>query len=71
MGASVLFPVFLIHQVRACVTVGQTSCHYVGAPSYRLMAKGMPNIMVGSVHRFPKDDVLAWLEETEGGTLSG
>ncbi len=38
---------------------------------YRLMAKGMPNIMVGSVHRFPKDTVLAWLEETEGGTVSG
>jgi excisionase family DNA binding protein len=28
---------------------------------YRLMAKGMPNIMVGSVHRFPKDQVLNWL----------
>ena len=22
---------------------------------YRLMAKGMPNIMVGSVHRFPRE----------------
>lgn len=29
---------------------------------YRLMAKGMPNIMVGSVHRFPKEQVLKWLE---------
>ena len=29
---------------------------------YRLMGKGMPNIMVGSVHRFPKDQVLAWLK---------
>jgi len=38
---------------------------------YRLMAKGMPNIMLGSVHRFPKDEVLTWLEKTEGGTLSG
>jgi hypothetical protein len=27
----------------------------------RLKAKGMPNIMVGAVHRFPKDQVLAWL----------
>ena len=26
---------------------------------YRLMAKGMPKIIVGSVHRFPKDHVLA------------
>jgi excisionase family DNA binding protein len=30
---------------------------------YRLMAKGMPNIMVGGVHRFPKDQVLTWLTE--------
>jgi len=30
---------------------------------YRLMAKGMPNIMVGSVHRFPKEQVLKWLQE--------
>lgn len=29
---------------------------------YRLMAKGMPNIMVGSVHRFPRDQVLSWRE---------
>ena len=29
---------------------------------YRLMAKGMPNIMVGSVHRFPKNQVATWLE---------
>jgi excisionase family DNA binding protein len=35
---------------------------------YRLMAKGMPNIMVGSVHRFPIDQVLAWLEENYGHT---
>jgi excisionase family DNA binding protein len=37
---------------------------------YRLMAKGMPNIMVGSVHRFPKDHVLTWLTEKYGGTYS-
>jgi len=30
---------------------------------YRLMAKGMPNIMIGSVHRFPMDQVITWLEE--------
>ena len=30
---------------------------------YRLMAKGMPNIKVGSVHRFPIDQVLTWLKE--------
>jgi excisionase family DNA binding protein len=29
---------------------------------YRLMAKGMPNIMVGSVHRFPREQVVGWLE---------
>jgi excisionase family DNA binding protein len=28
---------------------------------YRLMAKGMPNIMVGSVHRFPMNQVVGWL----------
>ena len=33
---------------------------------YRLMAKGMPNIMVGSVHRFPMQQVLMWLEENYG-----
>jgi excisionase family DNA binding protein len=31
---------------------------------YRLMAKGMPNIMVGSVDRFPRDQVVGWLEGT-------
>ncbi len=30
---------------------------------YRMMARGMPNIMVGSVHRFPKDQVLDWLQD--------
>jgi excisionase family DNA binding protein len=30
---------------------------------YRLMAKGMPNIMIGSVHRFPMDQVITWLEQ--------
>jgi excisionase family DNA binding protein len=29
---------------------------------YRLMARGMPNIMVGSVHRFPIEQVLRWLK---------
>ena len=29
---------------------------------YRLMAKGMPNIMVGSMHRFPIEQVLRWLK---------
>ena len=29
---------------------------------YRLMEKGLPNIMVGSVHRFPRDQVLTWLK---------
>ena len=29
---------------------------------YRLMARGMPNIMVGSVHRFPMTQVVGWLE---------
>ena len=37
---------------------------------YRLMAKGMPNIMVGAMHRFPKDQVLAWLKGKYGGTTS-
>jgi len=29
---------------------------------YRLMEKGLPNILVGSVHRFPKEQVLSWLQ---------
>lgn len=32
----------------------------------RLTAKGMPNIMVGSVHRFPKEQVLKWLQGRDG-----
>ena len=28
---------------------------------YRLIDRGMPYIKVGSVNRFPKDQVLAWL----------
>ena len=32
---------------------------------YRLMAKGMPNIMVGSVHRFPMNQVLNWLQKRD------
>jgi len=35
---------------------------------YRLMAKGMPNIMVGNVHRFPIDQVVNWLKENYGDT---
>ena len=33
---------------------------------YRLMYKGLPNIMVGAVHRFPKEQVLMWLSEISG-----
>jgi len=29
---------------------------------YRLIAKGMPNIMVGSVHRFPIETVIRWMQ---------
>ena len=36
---------------------------------YRLMAKGMPNIMVGSVHRFPMDQVIDWLENQNAHTF--
>ena len=36
---------------------------------YRLMAKGMPNIMVGSVHRFPANQVVGWLENQRGNKL--
>ena len=38
---------------------------------YRLMAKGMPNIMVGSVHRFPMEQVLTWLKGNDADSLSG
>ena len=34
---------------------------------YRLMEKGLPNIMIGTVHRFPIDQVLTWLNEKNGG----
>ena len=33
---------------------------------YRLMAKGMPNIMVGTVHRFPVNQIVGWLEKQRG-----
>ena len=36
---------------------------------YRLMAKGMPNIMVGTVHRFPMTRVVEWLENQRGNKL--
>ena len=29
---------------------------------YRLMEKGLPNIMIGAVHRFPINQVVAWPE---------
>lgn len=37
---------------------------------YRLMARGMPNIMVGSVHRFPMNQVVGWLENERGNKLN-
>ena len=37
---------------------------------YRLMAKGLPNIMIGSVHRFPKEQVLAWLRDQNKATAA-
>ena len=37
---------------------------------YRLMAKGMPNIMVGSVHRFPMNQVVGWLGNQSGNKLN-
>ena len=30
---------------------------------YRLMAKGLPNVMVGNVHRFPVNQVVGWLKK--------
>ena len=37
---------------------------------YRLMAKGMPNIMVGTVHRFPMTQVVGWLEKQRGNKVT-
>jgi excisionase family DNA binding protein len=37
---------------------------------YRLMEKGLPNIMVGSVHRFPMTEVIDWLENQNAHTLN-
>ncbi len=37
---------------------------------YRLMDKGMPNIMVGSVHRFPIIQVVGWLEKQRENKLN-
>jgi len=37
---------------------------------YRLMAKGMPNLMIGSVHRFPMNQVVEWLEHQRGNKLN-
>jgi len=33
---------------------------------YRLMAKGMPHITIGSVHRFPVEQVIIWLVKHNG-----
>ena len=38
---------------------------------YRLMAKGMPNIMVGTVHRFPREQVLTWLKKNHRDAPGG
>jgi hypothetical protein len=35
---------------------------------YRLMAKGLPNIMVGSVQRFPIEHVFTWLKANYSDT---
>jgi excisionase family DNA binding protein len=35
---------------------------------YRLMAKGMPNIKIGAVHRFPIEQVLTWLKTNYSDT---
>lgn len=35
---------------------------------YRLMNKGLPNITVGSVHRYPIEQVLNWLKESNTRT---
>ena len=37
---------------------------------YRLMAKGMPNIMVGTVRRFPMTQVVGWLENQRGNKVN-
>ncbi len=37
---------------------------------YRLMAKRMPNLMVGNVHRFPMEKIIAWLETQNRDTLN-
>ena len=37
---------------------------------YRLMNKGMPNLMIGSVHRFPVNKVVGWLENQRGIKLN-
>jgi hypothetical protein len=37
---------------------------------YRLMARGMPNIMVGSVHRYPRDQVVGWPASQSGNKLN-
>jgi excisionase family DNA binding protein len=36
---------------------------------YRLMAKRIPKIMVGSVQRFPVNQVVGWLQKQGGNNL--
>ena len=35
---------------------------------YRLMAQGMPAFKVGGSYRFPREQVLSWLENANGQT---
>jgi excisionase family DNA binding protein len=37
---------------------------------YRLLAKGMPNVMIGSVHCFPMTHVVEWLKNQRGSKLN-
>ena len=59
--------------VERYLTTGELMDHLSISRStvYRLMAKGMPNIMVGSVHRFPMGQVLTWLKGNDADSLSG
>ena len=37
---------------------------------YRLVKKGLPYIMIGSVHRFPMVQVVEWLENQRGNKMN-
>ena len=37
----------------------------------RLVARGLPHIRIGSVHRFPIEQVLSWLKENYRDASSG